>query len=180
MKEFKNVWRQTSGSCLFRPLGSASMQARWRRSRKKWAETYAHKHINACEGALLGHFDVTSSPTGAYAVTSKFKIYRYFLNRFISGSTSRRRKRNIPLFLIFSALCLWNITQVSATVLFWFQFHWIRNREEWRLQNNPLLWPVHKENRNTYKNSNKRNTNSNKNSNKRILKTRRHLLFSKV
>jgi hypothetical protein len=29
---------------------------------------------------LLGTFDVTSSPTGAYAVTSKFTIYRYFLN----------------------------------------------------------------------------------------------------
>jgi hypothetical protein len=40
-----------------------------------------------------------------------------FLNRFISGSRSRRRKRKIPLVLIFPALLLWNITQVSATDL---------------------------------------------------------------
>jgi hypothetical protein len=40
----------------------------------------AHKYINvlptvACKGALLGIFDVTSSCTGAYAVTSEFKIF---------------------------------------------------------------------------------------------------------
>jgi hypothetical protein len=50
-------------------------------------------------------------------VTSKLTIYRYFLNRFISGSRSRRRKRKIPLFLICSALWLGNFTHVSATVL---------------------------------------------------------------
>jgi hypothetical protein len=67
------------------------------------AEMHAHKHINVLPARELAfavcEVDVTSSSTGAYAVTSKSKIYRYFLNRFISGSRSRRRKRKIPWFI---------------------------------------------------------------------------------
>jgi hypothetical protein len=51
---------------------------------KKCTETHTHKHIITCKEAFLGTVEVTSSCTRAYAVTM-YKIYRFYLNRFISG-----------------------------------------------------------------------------------------------
>jgi hypothetical protein len=85
MKEFKDVWRQTSGSCLARYASTlAEEQIEMRRN----VCTQTH-YCAACKGALLGTINVTSD----------FKIYRCFYN-FISGSRSRRRKRKNSLFLI--------------------------------------------------------------------------------
>jgi hypothetical protein len=128
MKEFKDEWRQTLRSCFFRPPGSTSTQARLRRSRKKCAETYAHKHINVlpakvlCSGHLMWRHCLRERMS--WRQSSRFTgIFLIDLSRDQRDLEVVEEKEKFRCSSFF--LYLWNITQVSATDLFKTRLQWV-------------------------------------------------------